>query len=238
MLPKVVKGKRAGPVDGQDTSTGDHDKKRRGKTVHGHWCSTERYSGPLGALGSDGIVTSRAKQKTELGRLYRWIMEVERPEGVLEDPDMLAQNVAGIEKKHFSWRLELHAEGIKLKDGWVPWLMVRPDNTNTGYRVFALREFRKGELVGWLFGKSASPAEASKYRKHNVDAEGTTGFFAGMGLHLVASPTWGLEDPRHIRRVKGLANVQYENDGAVIARKNIPMEEELLGDLAHMEPNV
>ena len=59
-----------------------------------------------------------------------------------------------------------------------------------------------------------------------------------MGLHLVASPTWGLEDPRHIRRVKGLANVQYENDGAVIARKNIPMEEELLGDLAHMEPNV
>jgi hypothetical protein len=182
-------------------------------------------------LGADGTVTDRRKQRELLNVKYRWVLEMVRPEGVMESPDTLANNLRSVEMSNLTWRLEIHTT-YRAREGWVPWLRFRSSNTNTGYRVYALREFRRGELIGWFYGVKVSE-NPSEFVKHDVDAEGTTNVFAGMGLHLLANPMAGIEDPMVAQRVKSLVNVDYKSDGAVLAKKAIPVNEELRGFLGN-----
>jgi len=58
--------------------------------------------------------------------------------------------------------------------------------------------------------------------------QGQASTSGGMAMHLVADPTWGQTDTRVVQRLRGMANVEVMEDGAVIARKNIPIEDELM----------
>lgn len=209
-----------------DDDGGHSGKRQKGQSVHGHWCSTQKFSKSLRALGAEGIVQDRTKQRGLLGRTFRWILELVRQEGTIESPSELVKRVSQNDDTVYVWRLEIRTD-LKSRNGWVPWVEVRRSrDTSTGYRVYALREFRRGELIGWYYGRPSTGP--SKYARHQIDAEGSTNCFGGMAMHLVADPTWGQTDTRVVQRLRGMANVEVMEDGAVIARKNIPIEDELM----------
>lgn len=204
-------------------------KRKRLPNVNGYWSSTDRFADTLSVLGADDAVYCRTKQQALLNNKYRWIVEISRPEGIMESKKRLAAAVATVDDAYISWRLDIKTN-FKARCGWVPWLQVKPGDTNTGYRVYALREFRKRELIGWLYGRKSGEVTSS-YTKFDVDMEGTTDYVAGMGLHLMGDPTWGISDQEIIDKVKSLINVKYEKDGAVVASHNICVNEELRGSL-------
>ena len=221
-----VKADEQGDATGVTETRG---KRKRGGDVHGHWSSTDRFAETLAELGSGDTVLDRSKQKALVNIKFRWILEISRPNGILESKQQLATAVGTMDDEFLSWRLEIKTS-YKAHSGWVPWLRVKPSDTNTGYRVYALREFRKGELVGWFYGERCS-AVPSAYRKHNIDAGGSTDCFAGMGLHLLSDPTVGISDPDIVSKVQSLVNVLYEEDGAVVSSKNICVNDEIRGQL-------
>lgn len=105
-------------------------------------------------------------------------------------------------------------------DGWIPWLELKPsllENDQIG--VFTLREFLKGEIVGWVCGRSKSE----------------TSFWSDpkcwdMGMHFIQNPI--CRGAKH----KGAStwrkvNCVVNDEGCVYTTKAIHKGMELYGDL-------
>lgn len=193
-------------------------------------CVTERFAQTIKELGEPEIITSRDKQREALNDKYRWRMECGVPGGILYSAETLGIAMGAIDTNDVTWKLEVRTN-YKARDGWVPWLEVKKSVTsNTNYRVFALREFRKDDVIGWVFGKQKE-TDASDFCVNNIDAEGTTDCFLGMGLHLVADPSQNQDDVEIAKQLKKMWNVKFEADGKVLCKKAISTNSELRGNM-------
>jgi hypothetical protein len=188
-------------MGGKDSRAVAASRKRQRSADEGaRWSATDKYLETLVELGTETAVTSRERQQQLLNEKYRWIVEVHRPEGLMESKEVLSANMATVKDDYLSWRLDISVSS-KGRDGWVPWLKVKQSDTHTGYRVYALREFRRNEIIGWFYGVPSGNND-SPFCKHGVDAEGSTNYPAGMAMHLMADPSVGLDDEAVARAVR------------------------------------
>jgi len=106
-------------------------------------------------------------------------------------------------------------------DGWVPWVEIRESGVKDGVLgLFALREFHKGEIIGWLFDSDK-----------RLDPWENDVLSLGMGTHYIQNPVpRGRTYPGQYRSYKWI-NCVVDDEGCVYATKGIHKNKELYGDL-------
>lgn len=133
-----------------------------------------------------------------------------------------------------SYRLYLRSESSKTL--WVPWIEIKPSNIQgAGMGVFAMREFTKGQAIGWYYGKARNSSiprddNSAMYQMANIDAQGGIGFPGRLGMHFLNDPTMNLQETRDINKAKKMWNVELESDYAVVAKRQIRIGDELYAD--------
>lgn len=101
--------------------------------------------------------------------------------------------------------------------------------------VFAMREFTKGQAIGWYYGKARNSSiprddNSAMYQMANIDAQGGIGFPGRLGMHFLNDPTMNLQETRDINKAKKMWNVELESDYAVVAKRQIRIGDELYAD--------
>ena len=182
----------------------------------------------LALLAKPRTCSDPRRQDELLNRIYRWEMVMQLRDGILtaSPPETLSADV--------SYRLYLRSESSKTL--WVPWIEIKPSNIQgAGMGVFAMREFTKGQAIGWYYGKARNSSiprddNSAMYQMANIDAQGGIGFPGRLGMHFLNDPTMNLQETRDINKAKKMWNVELESDYAVVAKRQIRIGDELYAD--------
>lgn len=141
----------------------------------------------------------------------------------------------------FSYVLYLKHRGRQIREGWVPWLQIKPSSEVKGkLGVFTMREFKKGDILGWM--ELPYTCIGSDRNEDNSDAEQEreTNYFALLSKLPIRDWTMEdvfchLQDPAiqwkdnttlYGQKFK-LFNVQRKDDGRIYAMFRIGVGQEL-----------
>ena len=135
-----------------------------------------------------------------------------------------------------SYKLYLKSEAPRTN--WVQWLELKPSNIpGAGLGVFTLREFTRGQAIGWYYGtkkkKSVGQdgaAGGTMYQLADLDAQGSFGYPGRLGMHVMNDPTMNLLDDAERQNAMRMWNVMLHSDYAVTAKRQIRIGEELYAD--------
>ena len=182
--------------------------------------ATGKAQATLHAIGSSGYKDSVEERKRLYNHSYQWRYIL-----ALEQHMETYKQVGGCLKKkqcHKESRLWLF---IKLStysqgDGWLPWVELKQSEVK-GSQVgaFSLREFQKGEVVGWI-----SDDDESK------DIFSTQPMTLGMGMGFIKNPI-PKDGTANRRSLWRKLNCVVDERGCVYATKGIHKGQELYGDL-------
>ena len=182
----------------------------------------------LALLANPDIFGDPQRQDELLNKIYRWEMVMQLRDGILTASPPEAQ------RADVSYRLYLRSESKNIQ--WVQWIEVKPSTIQgAGLGVFAMREFTKGQAIGWYYGKARNsniPRDdnSARYQMIHIDAQGSVGFPGRLGMHILNDPTMSLEDESDIKKAKKMWNVELNGDYSVTTKRQIHSGDELYVD--------
>jgi hypothetical protein len=152
--------------------------------------NSSKFKSALQKLGDPSVLTSSAHQMGLLNAEYKWEAVIKLDIGIIDDlhatiQTLLNTNTPGL----LSHKLYIKVDN---KRNWEPWLQVKESSLlGAGKGIFALREFRKGQVIGWYYGKKVADSNHKKkpYQFANIDAEGGLGYPGRLGLQFLNDPT-------------------------------------------------
>ena len=128
------KARKARPKNLCDIDVLDKQQKNATRTV-----------GAMALLAKTATCVDPRRQQTLLNERYRWEMVIPLQDGILPAS---TETAAGTQ---VSYKLYLKSEAPRTN--WVQWLEVKPSNIpGAGLGVFTLREFTRGQAIGWYYG--------------------------------------------------------------------------------------
>jgi hypothetical protein len=117
---------------------------------------------------------------------------------------------------------------------WIPWVEIKPSVLDgAGLGVFAVREFRKGQEIGWYYGRKKTQKRVnnrSRYQLSDLDAEGGLGKPGRLGMHFINDPSLVSSGAADLKRKSKLWNVEFHCDYSVRAKRQIRPGDELYAD--------
>jgi hypothetical protein len=197
--------------------------------------NSSKFDSALQKLGEPSVLTSSAHQMGLLNAEYKWEAVMKLDIGIINDLHATAQLLLNRKTPGLlSHKLYIKVDN---KRNWEPWLQVKESSLpGAGKGIFALREFRKGQVIGWYYGKKVpgSNHEKKPYQFANIDAEGGRGYPGRLGLHFLNDPTLsqgkeGLETKQGTDLKASLkkVNVRLHKDGLALAVSQIRVGDEL-----------
>lgn len=192
--------------------------------------------------------TDRRKQRELLdGDFTQWKVVSDAPRSHIGGSFILGDTVPHGENVTYVMYVNRNFRHPTRKPKMVPWLTVRPSSLKetpgapVGFRVFAEKQFEKGDTVGVYMGRrkqvtSAMNLETHAYclslhgDKNGVDAQGGvgSGYPIGMAMHIMNDPHFALVDPESNPNKKMSANVEFQTHGRCVATRRIMKGAEML----------
>jgi hypothetical protein len=202
--------------------------------------NSSKLNSALQKLGDPSVLTSTEHQMGLLNAEYKWEAVIKLDIGIIDDlhatvQPLLNRNTRGL----LSHKLYINVDN---KRKWEPWLQVKESSLpEAGKGIFALREFRKGQMIGWYYGKKIATSNRQKkpYRFDKIDAEGGLGYPGRLGLHFMNDPTLTIvktsrgKDRLVSKQMTDLkaslkrVNVRMHKDGLALADRQIRVGDEL-----------
>jgi hypothetical protein len=202
--------------------------------------NSSKFKSALQKLGEPSVLTSSAHQVGLLNAEYKWEAVIKLDIGIIDDlhatiQTLLNTNTPGL----LSHKLYIKVDN---KRNWEPWLQVKESSLpGAGKGIFALREFRKGQAIGWYYGKKVAGSNRKKkpYQFANIDAEGGLGYQGRLGLHFLNDPTLTIvktsrgkdslvtKEGTDLKASLKKVNVRLHKDGLALADSQIRVGDEL-----------
>jgi len=137
-------------------------------------------------VGSQSIRESVDNQVHTYREYYVWRQMFELEPNIALHEQLTAESTTKLDK--FRLWLYVRMSRFSQGDGMVPWVELRQSYINTAVLgIFALREFRKGEIIGWMF-----PTDRRAGRDGAVSREcilSTRPVLYGMGMSFIQNIT-------------------------------------------------
>lgn len=174
----------------------------------------------LHAIGSSGYKDSVHERENLYNHLYQWryILALEQHMETYKQVGGCSRKKQCHEESHL-WlfiKLSTYSQG----DGWIPWVELKRSEVKRGQiGAFSLREFQKGEVVGWISDND-----------ENEDIFSTQPMSLGMGMAFIKNPI-PKDGTGNRKSLWRKVNCVVDETGCVYATKGIHKGQELYGDL-------
>ena len=123
----------------------------------------QKVADTLVLLGSGNTVRDKSLQQKMYLHQYRWLVQTQHVNSIAGKDNWRLTLENKKESMEQVYILELCIQQ-KFRNGWIPWieLHTNPESV-TGYRVYSLREFRKHQVTGWLYGQPKTETSRTRY---------------------------------------------------------------------------